>query len=191
MIPILRQILWRLTLAAVFAGWDSAIIGQETNTPSRKDFTAYKAIIEKNIFDPRRSGRSGSGGSRGDGRRPRKVDSFTLVGTLFSEKGGVAFFDGSGSEFKKAVRRDARIAGFKVEKISPNEVTLVSGTNRMDLRVAMTVRREEDGEWQANKVPAVASAAARTDSDSSDSSSDGEVNDVLKRLMQQREQESK
>ncbi len=116
-----------------------------------------------------------------------------MVGTLFSEKGPVAFFDGSGAEFKKAVHKDGKIANFNVVQISPSSVTLMSGTNKMNLRVTMGARREEDGEWQTSGGPAVASAA-RTDSDSSsssDSGSDGEVNDVLKRLMQQREQESK
>ena len=53
----------------------------------------------------------------------------TLVGTMTYEKGTFAFFDGSSSEYRKALKRAGIIAGYKLTSIAANSVELASGTN--------------------------------------------------------------
>jgi hypothetical protein len=113
------------------------------------------------------------------------------------EKGTFAFFDGTSSEYKKALKLADAIAGYKVTNIAPNGVKLVSGTNQLDLSVGAQLRREEDGPWLLSgqstsyaATPASTSTnAAATTSTGSDTASGSAESDIIKRLMQKREKE--
>ena len=129
---------------------------------------------------------------------PKSVDSLTLVGTMSYEKGTFAFFDGTSSDYKKALKLTDSIAGYKVTNITPNGVKLASGTNELDLSVGAQLRREEDGPWllagqSASYAAAPASTstngAAATTATGSDATSGGAESDIIKRLMQKREKE--
>jgi hypothetical protein len=165
---------------------------QETNAPARLDYSSFKIVTERNIFNANRSSRS----SRNrDSRRAAKVEAFTLVGTLSYdsyEKGPFAFFDGTSSDFKKALKPEGTIAGYKIKDINGQGVALEAGTNRIELRVGMQMRREDEGEWQAraHSEPS-ATAGSTTSSQTGASGASGASSDVLKRLMQQRERETK
>ena len=164
------------------------------NGAATLDYAAFKLIVDRNIFDPNRISRHGPGPSR----PPKSFDSLTLVGTMTYEKGTFAFFDGTSSEYKKALRLADVIAGYKVASISPNGVKLASGTNQLELSVGAQLRREENGPWRpssqttsyaATPDSTSTNAAAATSGPGSDTSSAGAVSDVLKRLMQKREKE--
>jgi hypothetical protein len=114
------------------------------------------------------------------------------------EKGTFAFFDGTSSDYKKALKLTDSIAGYKVINIAPNGVKLASGTNVLDLSVGAQLRREEDGPWllssQSTSYAATPSststnAAAITTTNGSDTASAGAESDIIKRLMQKREKE--
>jgi hypothetical protein len=114
------------------------------------------------------------------------------------EKGSFAFFDGTSSDYKKALKLTDAIAGYKVTNIAPNRVKLASGTNELDLSVGMQMRREEDGPWlltshstsyAATPASTSTNAAATTTPTSSDAASGSAESDIIKRLMQKREKE--
>ena len=114
------------------------------------------------------------------------------------EKGTFAFFDGTSSEYKKALKLADAIAGYKVTNIAPNGVKLASGTNELELSVGAQLRREEDGPWllagqsaSYASTPASTStnAAAATTTTGSDAASGGAESDIIKKLMQRREKE--
>ena len=161
----------------------------ETNAPAKLDYSAFKIIAERNIFNPNRSSRSGR--SRAAQQRRPKADSFALVGTLSSEKGSFAFFDSTSSQYKKVLKRADTIAGYKVKEIALNHVKLESGGKEIELRVGNRMRKQEGGEWRlAGQTESSASTNESTASaDSTESISDEETNDVLTKLMQQREEE--
>ena len=159
-------------------------------------------------------------------QRSVQVDSFSLVGTLFSANGPKAFFDGTDSDFKKVLKPGETIAGFQISEILPAGVRLAGGASGMDLRVGNGLRREDGGPWKLSTVSATyasrSSGAAsdndsfrrsrsndtrrssgredtysrRNDENSSTTASRGEsppaaeVNEVLRRLMEQREKEN-
>lgn len=120
-----------------------------TNRPARVDFSTFKIITDRNVFNASRSGaRPSFSTTPRETPRPRRIESFALVGTLESDAGAVAFFDGSSSEFRKALKPEATIAGHKIAGISNKGVQLENGDKKLELPVGMQMRREDEGEWQ-------------------------------------------
>ena len=154
------------------------------DVPAHRDYTAFKLIAERNIFNSARSSRSGR--ARADERKPSHVDTLTLVGTLAYEKGFYAFFDGSSGAYKKVVEPGSEIAGYKIAQVDGNRVQLEAGTNTVNLTVGMQMRREEEGDWQV-----IGGSAADSKTAAASASSADDENDIVKRMMQQREQELK
>jgi hypothetical protein len=147
-------------------------------------------ISDRNIFDTTRSPRGAS--SRGEVQRPPRSETLTLVGTLSSEKGSYAFFDGSSSGFRKVVAAGNTIAGLKVAEIDGNAVKLLVETNQMQLWVGDQLRKEEGGLWQiTGGRTGQLKANDLAVSNSAGSDSGGDESDIIKKLMQQREQELK
>jgi hypothetical protein len=159
-----------------------------TNSSTNGTYAQFRIITERNIFDTTRSPRS----SRQE-REPRssaRVQTFTLVGTLRYEKGPYAFFDGSSPEFRKVLETGHKIAGHKITAIGQDAVTLQSGTNTLELPVGARMRREESGWHMQDEGQAVRKASA-PGSSAPPSTAAGEESDIIKRLMEQREQELK
>lgn len=158
------------------------------------DYSAFRQIADRNIFNANRSSRSAR-----NGERPKQVqvDTFTVVGTMTYAKGDVAFFDGSSGSYRKAVKLGDSVAGHKVVGITAEEVRLEAGEKKVTLKVGGQMRREDEGPWEmasAGVSHSAAGAAPGSGSGSfgaSDGDSGGEVSDVLKRLLQKRAQEEK
>jgi len=199
--------------------------------PSGKSgFSAFRIITERNIFDGNRSGQRISSTRSSSLQRSVRVDAFSLVGTMISAKGPVAFFDGTESGYREALKPGQRIAGFDVREVRYSGVRLAQGTNTIDLAVGTGMRRENGGLWKPSSGPiSFASSSSGGSEDRSGSYSDSasryssrsssrngsrsngggyrdggesfnggsspsapptaEVNEVLKRLMEQRDKE--
>jgi hypothetical protein len=176
---------------------------QETNSPSRLDYPTFRLISERNIFNPNRSTRSARAGQEA-AEKEVTIESFALVGTLLSdETGRFAFFEGTRSEYRKVLRPADTIAGYKIAEITPKNIKLEADGQVVELPVGMQMKRPDQGEWQvaaraelvANTSRTIASsengASAEKTEAGSDASAGGGESDVLKRLMQKREQEIK
>ena len=163
---------------------------QPTNAPDARDFSSFKILVERNFFDPNRS--PGSRG-RADSPRAAKAEFFTLVGTLRYEKGTFAFFDGSSSEYRKVLKPSDAIAGYRIAQIAPDRVRLEADGRQIDLSVGTQMKKPDEGEWQlAGRAESSSQAEAVVDSGGKKADgSTGEETEVLKRLMQKREQELK
>jgi len=122
---------------------------QPTNLASRVDYDSFRLITDRNIFNPRRFARSGR--SEQTTTREVQADSLALVGTMSYEKGLFAFFDGTSSEYRKVLKQEDTIAGFKIAEVQPAYVKLASSTNQLELRVGMQLRHGDDGEWQVSE----------------------------------------
>jgi hypothetical protein len=131
---------------------------QATNEPARLDFSAFKLINDRNIFNPNRSARSaGRTETRREPRPTARTESFALVGIMEYEKGRFAFFDSTSPQYKKVSQAAETIAGYKIVSIAPNSVKLRSGTNELELPVGMQLSRAEQGEWQLGAASAESS----------------------------------
>ncbi len=171
-------------------------VAQETNAVSATDFSAFRVISQRNIFDPNRAPRR-----RGDGRanssRPQAADAFSLVGILSYAKGDFAFFDGTQSEYRKILEPSGQIAGYTVAEITPSVVKLTNDHRLVEMRVGAQLRRDDANGWPlVASAPAPDAAAAETAAPAAAeppaaTTAASEPNEVLRRLMQQREQELK
>jgi hypothetical protein len=61
----------------------------------------------------------------------------------------LAFFDGTSSDYRKSLAPGGKIANYTAAEIGQDVVKLVSGTNEIELKVGMQMRRSADGKWAA------------------------------------------
>jgi hypothetical protein len=185
----------RLCLAAAFAAAAaSSAPAQPANAANRPDYSAFKIVADRNIFDPNRYPHTP--GRHETHRQTKTADAFALVGVMSYQKGAFAFFDGSSSDYRKVLKPTDTIAGFTLVEIAPDKVRLTSGTNQFVLPVGAQLRREED-EWVLNTTAEPVSSSGQTEAGAATSGDDssapppssGAASDILKRLMQRREQE--
>ena len=183
-----------LVVAWLLLGLAATMSAAETTNVvvvSRGDFVAFKVVAERNIFNPHRSKRSGDRPPpRTEPEKRVKMDRFALLGTMSYEKGRYAFFDGSSSDFRKVARPEDSIAGFKITEVAPTCVKLML-TNGMliELCVGMQMKRSEDADWQLAGRADGSNGSSSSGSSSSSGTSTPESDDVLKRLLQRREQD--
>jgi len=174
------------------------------NVPGRSgpaDLSAFRIIVDRNIFNATRSGARPA--PVRPVRRPARVDTLALVGVLENGSDRIAFFDGSDSEFRRAVRPGQQVAGLTVQEIHFDKVYLVREDQRWELPVGRALRREEEGPWQvadAVGLPLAASpGGGNTDrsgptfssgpASAGSSGSGGAADEVLRRLMERRARE--
>jgi hypothetical protein len=117
----------------------------ETNVVNLRDFSAFKIVTERNIFDPNRQPVRPNRPTQ----TPRVVDSFALTGTMSYDQGIFAVFDGTSSDYHKLLGLNGKIAGYSVTEIAHDHVKLSLGTNEIELKVGMQMRRSPDGKWSA------------------------------------------
>lgn len=182
------------------AGSSNAPIAEAASAPtggrpggvSRPTVETFRLIHERNIFDPNRASRASR--SRRNSETPRTVrtESFTLVGTLIHEKGSFAFFDSSTSDYRKTVPIGEKLAGYQIAEIASSGIKMVAAGGTNDLPVGAQMRREDEGEWKMS-LPAASrrplSVASGSSTVKAEDASFAEEAELLKRLMQKREQE--
>ena len=194
--PALRLVLALALVNGLFAG------AQSNGVPGPTAYSAFSRFItERNIFDPSRYSHSAPTSYRP--RVSRSAPTFTLVGTMSYEKGMFAFFDGNNSDLRKVLYPSDTngIAGFIVSEITLTGVKLQTADKKQTVQMKIgEMMRQEGSEWQVagrgELPPSTAESTAPADQGSSPDagsapSSASEPNDVLKKLMQQREQELK
>ena len=189
---------------ALAGGW-SAFAQTNSNVPRATDYPAFSRFItDRNIFDPNRQPHYSSSRSRPPRTKTRvspSAPAFSLVGTMSYEKGMFAFFSGNSDELKNVLPATEKIAGYTVTEIVTGRVTLQSTNQQETLQLKVgDVMREENGKWVlagAGEVPAGESGSSTEATSSSGGETPaaapvagGEVNDVLKRLMEKRAKET-
>ncbi|MBC8097391.1 MAG: hypothetical protein H7Y43_16420 [Akkermansiaceae bacterium] len=137
---------------------------QTTNRASTRDFSSFQLINDRNIFDPNRRPRVQQTRNPTP-RAPQIVDRFSLVGTMSYSSQHLAFFEGTSSEYRKSVAAGNKIAGYTVSEIRHDAVKLTLGTNELELKVGMQMRRSEDGSWASGEGASTGSSNAYASGD--------------------------
>jgi hypothetical protein len=170
----------------------SATAAADTNAspeslPARFNFEAFHLITERNIFNPHRSGRADrSPPASRDSEHRSRTESFSLLGTMSYEKGRFAFFDGNNSQYRRVLRADDNIGGFKIAAVAPTCVRLENTNGQtIELCVGMQMAKQEEQEWQVREATGSSHSLSETNS----SAAAGDSDEVVKRLLQRREQE--
>jgi len=124
-----------------------------TSPPAATNLESFGKISDRNIFNANRfvTARRVEEPPRTT-RPPVVVESFSLLGTLESAKGPVAFFEGSSPSHRKAAKLDESIAGCKITSIEPSRVQLEANGKPLELRVGYMLHRENEGEWRMREA---------------------------------------
>ncbi len=137
---------------------------------SASNFEAFSMIGTKNIFNQSRY--PGSKPPTGPTAAPHvpKIDMISFVGTMDYGKGQMAFFNGTGSEFKKMAKAGEKIGNFKLVDVKPNQVKLAVGDKpEMELKIGQALRSEDGGDWALSSLPLPGSEPVASSSSSSGS----------------------
>jgi hypothetical protein len=174
------------SLAGLFSG------AEQANNSATTDFSSFQIIAQRNIFNPDRYPRM----SRHRSTPRAVVPAFSLAGTMSYRKGMFAFFDGTSPDYQKALQEGGAIAGYTVTKITLDGVQLQAAVEKVEMKVGEQMRQESEGVWQLSgpsELPAteIEGENPADETSATNAPSSGEENDVLKKLMQQREQEEK
>ncbi len=127
---------------------------QETATdpaapaPLGREYADFRIVTDRNIFDPSRTARSRDRRAEPEKPREPKIDVVALTGTLSYEKGSIAFFDSTASEFRKAAKIGDQIAGYLVKEIAQTQVALERESELLALKVGQQLRRQDEGAWE-------------------------------------------
>jgi hypothetical protein len=149
------SLLVTLTALGMAAGVTS-IQAQTTNGVSGSSYEGFQLIAERNIFNPNRSPRRERPSnieSEGPREQPVRSESFALLGTLSSDQGRFAFFDGSSAEYHQVLKPADTIAGYLIADISQTFVKLETNGRNINLPVGMQMSRTGDAEWLVTARP--------------------------------------
>jgi hypothetical protein len=194
---------------AIFCVCLFAVAQSSNNVPGAADYAKFSRFVtERNIFDPNRQPHYTSSRSSHTHTHTHSssAPAFTLVGTMSYEKGLFGFFSGNSDELKQVLPTSGKIAGYTVTEIAQDRVTLESADKKQKLEMRVgDVMRQENGKWElsgSGETPAGSSTTESAPNAGKDSTNGGnespaaspstsEPNDILKRLMEKREQENK
>ena len=147
--------LWLAAGLAVLGAADKRRNGAPVITPApaavppANSFDAFQVVVERNIFDPNRIGRT----KAAPPEKPPRVDEISLVGTMNYQKGLVAFFESANPAYRKTLRVGESVADFKVQRIAADGVELLREDKPITLKVAQQLRLVENGEWTVRATP--------------------------------------
>ena len=157
-------------------------------------YDSFRLITDRNIFNPNRSGRRDR---TAEEIAPPRTDVISLVGTMDSDNGLRAFFDGSEPAFRKALHVGESIDKYKVAQIAPMVVDLERDGKTLSVRVGQQLRRPDGADWNLvgedvarREAQARAAAEAKVDPNAPPAIP-ADADEVTKRLMQKRAQQLK
>lgn len=142
-------------LLLLLAALPATAASKPANTKAAKmddGFKPFAVITQQNVFNTHR-GPTQPVEATPKPPRPPKVEAFALLGTMSSERGGVAFFDGTSTAFRKAVAAGDKLGAYTVSAIGHDRVTLQVGDRELCLPLKMQFRREDQGEWLLAELP--------------------------------------
>lgn len=119
-------------------------------------FKPFAVIVERNVFNANRQDTPPPVTVTVKPAKPPKppeIEAFALLGTMSSERGAVAFFDGTSPSFRKAAHAGDKLGDYTIKDIAHDHVTLVAEERELCLPLKMQFRREDRGEWALAPLP--------------------------------------
>lgn len=148
-------LLLAVLLVTGFPSLGASKVRSEKPTKVDEGFKPFAIISERNVFNENRQGDAAAAPALPTPKpaRPPKVEAFALLGTLISERGSVAFFDGTSTAYRRAAEPGDQLGSHTVAAIEHDRVTLRDGERELCLPLKMQFRREGEGEWLLAALP--------------------------------------
>ncbi len=167
-------------------------MGAPTDTtnsrPRAKSFADYEIVLQRNIFDPNRSG---SRRYRNSGADSGPVsDQVQLVGTWLTDRQVIAFLEGNRPGYSGTTALGGGFDGWRFADITTQHVVLVKGPNKIVWPVGQRIERNGKGDWQlAGASSSPMQPAASGPSTPSTLQSEGAAKDMLQLMRERRQRE--
>ena len=116
-------------------------------------FKPFAVIPERNVFNANRNAAAAPVTAPARPPKPPTVEAFALLGTMSSERGAVAFFDGTSTTYRKAAETGDKLGNYTIAAIEHDSVNLTAGDRELCLPLKMQLRREGQGEWLLAELP--------------------------------------
>ena len=159
--------------------------------PAAQEFSAFRSIADRNIFDASRVDRvQRSANPDAPPPPPPAAQTITLVGTMNYEKGLFAFFDSSEAAYRRVLEVNEGVGGFTVTAITDDSVDLRHDDQMLTLQLQQSLRRTADSPWTVSDAPATPSSTNTQSSSGSANSAQptipADASETLRRLMEKR-----
>lgn len=188
-----------LLITALSAALPCASRAQASAAP--KGFEAYAIVRTRNIFDPDRTPYIPSFVAP----RPRPVeqprrspDLISLTGIMVNGGKSYAFFFGSRSDDDKVLAVNGEIAGAKLAKINPTAVELDQNGKKINVSIGQTMSFDSSSPGSpltpaspADSIGSIAEPAPAESLPQTANQPPGNLSDVMRRMMERRQQELK
>ena len=140
-------------LAAVLPGFAASKTSSKL-PKAPEGFKPFAVIAERNVFNANRQDAPVPVAAKpAKPPKPPQTEAFALIGTMSSERGAVAFFDGTSPDFRKAAHTGEKLGDYTITAIAHDRVTLLAEERELCLPLKMQFRREDQGEWVLAPLP--------------------------------------
>ena len=146
-------------------------------------FDSFRLLVERNIFNPRRVGRT-----LPTVEAPRD-EVISLVGTMQSDQGLQAFFDGSDAAYRRTLAVGGTIDQYTVTQVDQSGVELTLKDKRYVLKVGQQLRRPPGGDWKAQEIPVALPAPVSAGTTDTTPAIPADASETLRRLMEKRQKQ--
>lgn len=163
-----------------------------TQAAPEKGFAGFRMVQTRNIFDPdRRPISPTQTGPRLQTPPAERNDFVALTGIMVTAEKSLAFFSGSRADYNKVLGVNAEIAGAKVTKITPANIEVERDGKRTSIAVGQTVPLDPNAAPAAAPTNLTPPPTAAAGASPSANAPPANASDVLRRMMERRQQETK
>ena len=163
------------------------------NSSSPPDFSEFRIILERNIFDPGRT--PGYGNAARSRERPPETERLYLKGVLIQKGAALAFFEGTKAAYNAIRTTGESIGEFKISHIHTERIIIEGEGRRIEIPVGSGLMKEEGREWElsaalhssAQSIPEPKNAASTEGNAPGD---DEAMSDIMKKMMERRQKET-
>ena len=191
-----------ILLVIVCAPLRCVSLAQAPARPSPRSFAAFPTVQTRNIFDPQRYPNSmATERPRTSAARyvpPRASDFVALTGVMVTGDKALAFFGGSRPDYDKVLGINEDIAGAKLTKVTATNIEVERDGKTIVVAVGQTVPFDNSppGAPPATfnavaPAPAAAPAGEEGDAPAAAPPLPGNLTDVMRRMMERRQQQLK
>jgi len=157
-------------------------------------FDVYRVLGERNIFDPNRLPMVQGAPPRVVEQPHKATDYVMLTGVMVNNGKALAFFSGSRPDYDKVTEVNGEIAGAKLTRIAPAGIEVDRAGKKIVVAVGQTVPFDDSapGAPPTDAVASTAAAPATTgtgDASPATPQLPGNLNEVMRRMMERRQHE--